>query len=38
MLVVPLGVLGALCFTWLRGLGDDVYFKVGLITVIGLAG
>ncbi len=37
MLVVPLGVLGALSFTWLRGLEDDVYFKVGLIAVIGLS-
>jgi multidrug efflux pump len=37
MLVVPLGVLGALTFTWLRGLEDDVYFKVGLIAVIGLS-
>jgi multidrug efflux pump len=37
MLVVPLGVLGALLAVWLRGLPDDVYFKVGLITIIGLA-
>ncbi|MGR9108940.1 MAG: efflux RND transporter permease subunit, partial [Gammaproteobacteria bacterium] len=37
MLVVPLGVLGALSFTWLRALEDDVYFKVGLIAVIGLS-
>lgn len=37
MLVVPLGVLGALSFTWLRGLEDDIYFKVGLIAVIGLS-
>ena len=37
MLVVPLGVLGALSFTWLRGLENDVYFKVGLIAVIGLS-
>jgi len=37
MLVVPLGVLGALSFSWLRGLEDDVYFKVGLIAVIGLS-
>jgi len=37
LLVVPLGVLGALTFTWLRGLEDDVYFKVGLIAVIGLS-
>ncbi|HKJ10395.1 MAG TPA: efflux RND transporter permease subunit, partial [Gammaproteobacteria bacterium] len=37
MLVVPLGVLGALSFTWLRGLENDIYFKVGLIAVIGLS-
>jgi multidrug efflux pump len=37
MLVVPLGVLGAVCFTWLRGLENDVYFKVGMIAVIGLS-
>jgi multidrug efflux pump len=37
MLVVPLGVLGALSLTWARGLENDVYFKVGLIAVIGLS-
>jgi multidrug efflux pump len=37
MLVVPLGVLGALSFTWMRGLENDVYFKVGMIAVIGLS-
>nr|WP_024965326.1 multidrug efflux RND transporter permease AcrD [Pantoea sp. IMH] len=37
MLVVPLGVIGALTATWLRGLENDVYFQVGLLTVIGLA-
>ncbi|CAO96124.1 multidrug efflux RND transporter permease AcrD [Erwinia tasmaniensis] len=37
MLVVPLGVLGALIATWLRGLENDVYFQVGLLTVIGLS-
>ncbi|RLM26732.1 aminoglycoside/multidrug transporter subunit AcrD [Brenneria alni] len=37
MLVVPLGVLGALMATWGRGLENDVYFQVGLLTVIGLA-
>ncbi|MBJ7222138.1 MULTISPECIES: multidrug efflux RND transporter permease AcrD [unclassified Brenneria] len=37
MLVVPLGVLGALIATWGRGLENDVYFQVGLLTVIGLA-
>jgi multidrug efflux pump len=37
MLVVPLGVLGALGFSQLRGLENDVYFQVGLIAVIGLS-
>jgi len=37
MLVVPLGVVGALVATWGRGLDNDVYFQVGLLTVIGLA-
>ena len=37
MLVVPLGVFGALLFTTLRGLSNDVYFVVGLLTTIGLS-
>ncbi|MBK5074818.1 multidrug efflux RND transporter permease AcrD [Budviciaceae bacterium CWB-B4] len=37
MLVVPLGVLGAICATWLRGLENDVYFQVGILTIIGLS-
>ena len=37
MLVVPLGVIGALLATSLRGLSNDVYFQVGLLTTIGLA-
>jgi multidrug efflux pump len=37
MLVVPLGVIGALIATWLRGLENDVYFQVGLLTVVGLS-
>jgi multidrug efflux pump len=37
MLVVPLGVFGALVATLLRGLNNDVYFVVGLLTTIGLA-
>ena len=37
MLVVPLGVLGAALFTLGRGYAADVYFNVGLITIIGLA-
>ncbi len=37
LLVVPLGVLGALLGVSLRDMPNDVYFKVGLITVIGLS-
>ena len=37
ILVVPLGVLGALLGVTLRGMPDDVYFKVGLIAVVGLS-
>ncbi len=37
LLVVPLGVLGAVLFSMARGLSADVYFNVGLITIIGLA-
>ena len=37
ILVVPLGVLGVLLATWARGLPNDVYFQVGLITIIGLS-
>jgi multidrug efflux pump len=37
LLVVPLGVLGAALAMWLRVLPNDVYFKVGLIAIIGLS-
>ncbi|MEP6559137.1 MAG: efflux RND transporter permease subunit, partial [Burkholderiales bacterium] len=37
ILVVPLGVLGVLLGTLLRGYANDVYFQVGLITIIGIA-
>ena len=37
MLVVPLGILGAVLAVMLRGLPDDVFFKVGLIAIIGLS-
>ncbi|KZX89229.1 aminoglycoside/multidrug transporter subunit AcrD [Erythrobacter sp. HI0037] len=37
LLIVPMGVLGAVIFTMLRGLSADIYFNVGLITIIGLA-
>ena len=37
LLVVPLGILGAVLFTALRGMSADVYFTVGIVTIIGLA-
>ncbi|TNC74740.1 efflux RND transporter permease subunit [Rubellimicrobium roseum] len=37
MLAVPVGVLGALAAAWIFGQANDVYFKVGLLTTIGLA-
>jgi multidrug efflux pump len=37
MLVVPLGVIGAVLAVTLRGMPNDVFFKVGLITIIGLS-
>jgi multidrug efflux pump len=37
LLVVPLGVVGAVLATFMRGLDNDVYFQVGLLTTIGLS-
>ena len=37
LLVIPLGVLGALAATLLRGLSNDVFFQVGMLTTMGLA-
>ena len=37
MLVIPLGILGSVVLTSIRGLQDDVYFKIGLIAIIGLS-
>ena len=37
MLIVPLGVIGALAGAMARGLPNDVYFQVGLLTIIGLS-
>ncbi|WP_118134926.1 efflux RND transporter permease subunit [Oceanicella sp. SM1341] len=37
MLVVPLGVIGAVAAVTLRGMTNDVYFTVGIITIIGLS-
>src|SRR5258707_12952652 len=37
MLIVPVGVIGALLAAWTRGLSNDVYFQVGLLTTVGLS-
>ena len=37
LLIVPLGVLGAVLATWGFHLSNDIYFQVGLLTVVGLA-
>ena len=37
ILVVPLGILGALLATWIRGLDNDIYFQVGLLATMGLS-
>jgi multidrug efflux pump len=37
MLIVPLGIIGALTAATLRGLSNDIFFQVGLLTTIGLA-
>ncbi len=37
ILAIPFGVLGALLAIWTRGLTNDIYFQIGLITLIGLA-
>jgi multidrug efflux pump len=37
ILVIPLGIIGAILATLLRGLDNDVYFQVGLLTTMGLA-
>ncbi len=37
ILAVPFGILGALLAIWLRGMNNDIYFQIGLITLIGLA-
>ena len=37
MMVVPLGIIGAVIATYFSGLSNDVYFQVGLLTTIGLA-
>jgi multidrug efflux pump len=37
VLTVPFAILGALLLTWVVGLENDVYFQVGLVTLVGLA-
>lgn len=37
LLMLPLGVFGALMATWLRGLHNDVYFQIGFLTTMGLS-
>ncbi len=37
LLILPLGVMGAVLATWSRGLSSDVYFQIGLLTTLGLA-
>ncbi|SEL66471.1 multidrug efflux pump [Variovorax sp. YR750] len=37
LLVVPLGMLGVIAFCWLAGFPNDVFFKISLVTVMGLA-
>ena len=37
LLTVPIAVLGALAAVWVRGISNDVYFQIGLVTLIGLA-
>jgi multidrug efflux pump len=37
LLALPFGTFGALAAIWLRGLNNDVYFQIGLVTLLGLA-
>lgn len=37
ILAVPFGIFGALSAVWLRGMDNDIYFQIGLVTLIGLA-
>lgn len=37
LLIVPLGIVGALTVAWLTGLNNDIYLQVGLITTIGVS-
>ncbi|MEX2490435.1 MAG: multidrug efflux RND transporter permease subunit [Nitrospirales bacterium] len=37
ILAVPFGIFGALSAVWIRGLSNDIYFQIGMVTLIGLA-
>src|SRR5438094_937780 len=37
ILAVPFGVFGALSAVWVRGMSNDIYFQIGLVTLIGLS-
>jgi hydrophobe/amphiphile efflux-1 (HAE1) family protein len=37
LMALPFGTFGALAAVWLRGLSNDVYFQIGLVTLLGLA-
>ena len=37
ILAVPFGVFGALTAVWVSGLSNDIYFQIGLVTLIGLS-
>jgi multidrug efflux pump subunit AcrB len=37
ILAIPFGIFGALLAIWVRGLTNDLYFQIGLVTLIGLA-
>ena len=37
LLAMPFGTFGALAAVWVRGLTNDVYFQIGLVTLLGLA-
>jgi len=36
LVILPIGVFGAVVMTWLRGFSNDVYFQIGLLTTLGL--
>ena len=37
ILAVPFAVFGAFVAVWLRGIDNDIYFQIGLVTLVGLA-